>query len=94
MSRALWFAAGAGAGIYAMIRGRRAADALSPDGLRDRVQALGVGARMLREEVARGRVEKEAELRERLAPAHDPRRQLEPGGSAHAQMHTHEEGLQ
>jgi hypothetical protein len=49
---------------------------------------------MLREEVARGRAEKEAELRERLAPAHDPRRQLEPGGSAHAQMHTHEEGLQ
>ena len=33
MNRGLWFVAGAGAGIYVMIRGRRAAEALTIDGL-------------------------------------------------------------
>jgi uncharacterized protein DUF6167 len=65
VSRALWFVAGTGAGVYAMVRGRRAAEALSADGLRDRLSALGLGARMLREEVAQGRAERETELRER-----------------------------
>ena len=37
MSRTLWFVAGAGAGVYGMVRGRRAAEALTVDGLRDRV---------------------------------------------------------
>lgn len=67
MNRTVWFAAGAAAGIYAVVKGRRAAEALTPDGLRDRAQALGLGMRMLRDEVAQGKVEKEAELRERLA---------------------------
>ena len=66
MNRSLWFVAGAGAGIYAMVRGRRAAEALTADGLRDRVSGLAVGARMFREEVAQGRLEKETELRGRL----------------------------
>ena len=66
MNRSLWFVAGAGAGIYAMVRGRRAAEALTADGLRDRMHGLAVGARMFRDEVAAGRVEKETELRERL----------------------------
>lgn len=66
MNRSLWFVAGAGAGIYAMVRGRRAAEALTADGLRDRMNGLAVGARMFRDEVAAGRVEKETELRERL----------------------------
>jgi len=91
MSRVLWFAAGAGAGIYGMIRARRAAEALTPEGLRDRWQALGVGARMLRDEVAAGRVEKEIELRERLvtrslaqpsAPALEARRAALEAGDA------------
>ena len=74
MSRGLWFVAGAGTAVYAMVRGRRAVEALTVDGLKDRVGALGLGARMLREEVAQGRVEKEAELRERfgLAPQTPP----------------------
>lgn len=67
MSRAIWFVAGAGAGVYAMIRGRRAAEAFTPEGLMDRVQALGVGARIFAEELAQGRVEKEAEVREWIA---------------------------
>ncbi|GAA4690749.1 DUF6167 family protein [Nocardioides nanhaiensis] len=66
MSRGLWFVAGAGAGVYAMVRGRRAAEALTADGLRDRVGAAWLGARMLREEVAQGRAEAAPVLRERL----------------------------
>jgi len=66
MSRALWFVAGAGAGIYGMVRARRAAEAITPDGLRDRRQAYGLGARLLRDEIAAGAAEKEIELRDRL----------------------------
>ncbi len=66
MSRGLWFVAGAGAGVYAMVRGRRAAEALTVDGLRDRWNGLAHGARLLREEVAQGQADKETELRQRL----------------------------
>lgn len=67
MNRTVWFAAGAVAGIYAIVKGRQAAEALTPDGLRDRAQALGLGMRILRDEVAQGKLEKELELRERLS---------------------------
>ena len=66
MSRGLWFVAGAGAGVYGMLRARRAAELLTVDGLRDRVGAAVVGARMFRDEVAQGRAEAESGLRERL----------------------------
>ncbi len=66
MSRTLWFVAGAGAGIYGMVRGRRAAEVFTADGLRDRVEALTLGARLFRDEVAQGTVERETELRERF----------------------------
>lgn len=79
MSRALWFVAGAGVSVYAMVRGRRAAEALTPDGLRDRWQALGVGARMFRDEVAQAKVDKELELRERFGPTYDRTPQLTSG---------------
>lgn len=69
MSRAVWFVAGAGAGVYAMVKGRRAAEALTPEGMRERWQALGVGARLMAQEVAQAKAEKEVELRERLLPA-------------------------
>jgi hypothetical protein len=78
--RGAWFAAGAGAGIWAVVRGRRAAEAFTADGLRDRVSGLGVGARMFRDEVAAGRVEKETELRERLGLLPHGRPELEAGG--------------
>jgi hypothetical protein len=77
MRRGLWFAAGAGAGVYAMIRGRRAAEALTAEGARDRLQALALGARMFREEVATGKAEAEARLRQRLIPSHDSTPQLQ-----------------
>ena len=66
MNRGLWFVAGAGAGIYAMIRGRRAAEAMTADGLHDRMEALFLGARLFREEVAQGAAVRETELRERF----------------------------
>jgi hypothetical protein len=66
MRRGFWFAAGAGAGAYAMMRGRRLAEAFTADGLADRWHALALGARMFRDEVAQGQVESELELRERF----------------------------
>lgn len=74
MARTLWFVAGAGAGAYAMTRARRAAEALTAEGLRDRVNGLGVGIRLFREEVHAGRTEKETQLREQLGlvPAGTP----------------------
>ena len=79
MNRGLWFVAGAGAGIYAVVRGRRAAEAFTVDGINDRLKGATVGMRMFREEVAQGRVEKETELRERFALAPHGRPELEAG---------------
>jgi hypothetical protein len=74
MRRGLWFVAGAGTAIYVMIRGRRAAEALTVDGIHDRLNGLAVGARMFREEVAQGKAEAETGLRERFALApHGPK---------------------
>ncbi len=81
MSRGIWFVAGAGAGVYAMVRGRRAAEALTVDGLRDRWHGLAHGARLLREEVAQGQAEKETELRQRLGLVPDGPPEL--GGGKH-----------
>ncbi len=66
MGRPLWFVAGAGVGVYAAARARRAADALTADGLRDRLRGWQVGARMFADEVHQGRTERETELREQL----------------------------
>ena len=66
MRRGLWFLAGAGAGVYGMVRGRRAAEAFTAEGLHDRMGALFLGARMLRDEVAQGAADRETELRERF----------------------------
>jgi len=69
--RGFWFVAGAGAGVYVMIRARRAAETFTPDGLRDRAAGLGVGAHLFAEEVRAGMAERETELRERLGLALD-----------------------
>ena len=71
MSRGLWFVAGAGAGIYAVVKARRAAEAFTPEGMRDRIAGLGVGAHLFGEELRAGMTEKETELRERLGWALD-----------------------
>lgn len=67
--RSAWFAAGTAAGIYATVRARRLAEAFTPDGVRDRIGALGLGARMMREEFEQGRADAEADLRERYNAA-------------------------
>ncbi|MFT4288276.1 DUF6167 family protein [Nocardioides sp.] len=64
--RIAWFVAGAGVGAYAAFRARRVVDALSPEGLRDRAEAVKAGARVVATEVAQARVDKETELRERF----------------------------
>ena len=66
MNRAVWFAAGAGVGVYAMTRARRLAEALTPEGLADRLAGLSLGAQLFRDEVRTGMAEKETDLRERL----------------------------
>jgi hypothetical protein len=66
MGRPLWFVAGAGVGVYAAARARRAAEVLTAEGMRDRLRGWQVGARLFAEEVHQGRVERETELREQL----------------------------
>ncbi len=66
MSRTVWFAAGAGVGVYAMTRARRAAEAFTPDGLADRLAGLSLGLQLFRDEVRTGMAEKENDVRERL----------------------------
>jgi hypothetical protein len=83
--RTVWFVAGAGAGIYLTVRARRAVEALTPDGIGDRIAALGLGAQLFREEVRAGMAEKETELRERLGLALDGTPALEaPAEPRHA----------
>lgn len=66
MGRAAWFVAGAAAGVFGVVRARRAAETLTPDGLRDRAAGLSLGAQLFAQEVRTGMAEKETELRERL----------------------------
>ncbi|SED27513.1 hypothetical protein SAMN04489844_4071 [Nocardioides exalbidus] len=66
MGRPLWFVAGAGVGVYAAARARRAAESLTADGMRDRLRGWQAGARLFAEEVHQGRTERETELREQL----------------------------
>lgn len=80
MNRGFWFVAGAGAGIYAMVKARRAAETFTPEGIRDRMAGLGVGAHLFAEEVRAGMTEKETELRDRLGWTLDGPPELESGG--------------
>jgi hypothetical protein len=66
MSRTLWFVAGAATSAYAIVKARRAAEAVTPDGIRDRLAGLTLGAQLLGEEVRSEMTARETELRERL----------------------------
>ena len=66
MRRAFWFVAGAGAGVYAMTKARRAAEILTPEGLADHLAGLSLGLHLFRDEVRAGMVEKENDVRQRL----------------------------
>jgi Family of unknown function (DUF6167) len=71
MNRTVWFLAGAGVGVYAVVRARRAAEAFTPEGFGDRLAALETGAHLFGQEVRAGMAEKETELRRRLGMALD-----------------------
>jgi len=81
--RGFWFVAGAGAGVYVVVKARRAAEALTPDGMRDRLSGLAVGAQLFTEEVRIGMAERETELRERFGYALDGPLQLTASRSDH-----------
>ena len=76
MSRPLWFAAGAGVGVYAAARARRLAESLTADGLRDRVSTLRHGARLFAEEVVQAKTDRETQLRADLGLVPHGRREL------------------
>jgi hypothetical protein len=87
MNRVVWFAAGAGVGVYAVTKARRAAEVLTPEGLADRLAGLSLGAQLFREEVKAGMAEKENDLRERLGiPLHGPTPELSERRSAPADL--------
>ncbi len=69
IGKGVWFAAGAAAGVYATVKVKRVAEAFTPDGIRDRVKAVGLGARMLSQEFAYGAAQTETELREKYEAA-------------------------
>lgn len=71
MGRGLWFLAGAGAGVYVVVKARRVAEAFTPDGLRDRLSGAAVGAQLFLDEVRTGMTDREIELRERFATVLD-----------------------
>lgn len=81
--RPVWFAAGAAAGVYGFVKVRRLAEAFTPDGMRDRIGAAVVGARMFRDEVAQGAADAEVRLREHYR-APDAGRPALPAGSTTA----------
>jgi Family of unknown function (DUF6167) len=78
MSRVVWFAAGAVSGVYTLVKAKRTAQNLTPDGIGARVAALGLGARMFAGEVASAMSTREAELRAELSMPSSSRRALEP----------------
>jgi len=66
VSRVFWFAVGAGTGVYAVVKTKRAAERLTPAGIGDQIGALTFGARLFRDEVVVGMGERESQLREHL----------------------------
>jgi hypothetical protein len=66
VSRGAFFVAGAGVGVYAVLRARRVVEAFTPDGLADRLVGLSVGLHLFGAEVRAGMAEKENEVRDRL----------------------------
>jgi hypothetical protein len=79
VARLFWAALGAAAGVYAVRRVGRAAQAYSPAGVAAGLTGLGEGMRELAEAVREGMAEREAELRLALGidtgtmePGHSP----------------------
>jgi len=77
MGRALWFAAGAAAGVYGAAKARRAAYRLSGPGIIDQAAALGVGWRAFSADLRDGMQERQDDVVRRLDPAAASRQLLE-----------------
>jgi len=86
MSRTLWFVAGAATSAYAITKARRAAEAFTADGLRDRLSGLSLGAQLFGEEVRTEAAARETELRERLGLGLDGTTQTEAAPAAPLQL--------
>ena len=86
ITRGFWFVTGAGVGVYAVLKARRAAEAFTPEGLRDRMAGLAVGANLFAEEVRGGMTEKETELRQRLGLTLDGPKALDGSSSRETGM--------
>ncbi|MFC6154710.1 DUF6167 family protein [Nocardioides yefusunii] len=87
MSRAVWFVAGASAGVYAMNKARQFAGTLSAEGMKARWQGVTHGARLVVADAKQAQATKEDELRVKLglpAVSPDAGRQLGAGSSAAA----------
>lgn len=80
--RTLWFVAGTAAGVYASTQARRAVEAITVDGVHDRLTGWFAGAAVLREELRTGMQDKEDELRDRLQLAPARRTAIGSGGPA------------
>lgn len=66
--RVVWFAAGAAAGVWTVVKARRTAYRLSPPGLIDQAGAVGVGVRAFADEMREGMAARERELAHHLHP--------------------------
>jgi hypothetical protein len=86
MSRALWFVAGAATSAYAITKARRAAEAFTPEGMRDRIAAFSLGAQMFGDEVRDEMSSRETELRERLGIGLDGDHQIEVASATPLQL--------
>ncbi len=90
--RVVWFAIGAGAGLYTSIRARRLARRMTPLGVADQIGALGVGVRAFTAEVRSGMAAREAAIAQELGllaerapvPAPAEQRELRPRALAAA----------
>jgi hypothetical protein len=69
IGRAVWFAAGAAAGVYGTVKARRAAYRLSGPGIIDQAAALGVGWRAFSADLRDGMREREDAVVTKLDPA-------------------------
>ena len=68
IGRAVWFAAGAAAGVYGTVKARRAAYRLSGPGIIDQAAALGVGWRAFSADLRAGMRDREDAVVTRLDP--------------------------
>ena len=86
MRRTFWFVAGAATSAYAITKARRTAEAFTPEGLRDRLAGLSLGAQLFGDELRSEMSARETELRERLGLGLDETTQVDAAPAAPLQL--------